>query len=135
MFGEGVETLAIAEEIRFRRESDDAEHAVDAARSLPALLRSADGRAAVDVRVRVERSGLAAFPASLRDAAEEGGGGEREVWIDGARRRRPVVSPAKGESGKEGAGAALLESPYWSAVVPGGWRWQRAAWGLELRRA
>jgi N-methylhydantoinase A/oxoprolinase/acetone carboxylase beta subunit len=58
----------------------------------------------------------------------------RRVWIDGTFQEVPVVGVEARRRLGSGAGPAVLDSPWWTALVPPGFGWRAEPWGIRIFR-
>ena len=133
MFGEGVAAGGCTESVRVRDEKGGAEHPANGA-SAPASLSGANGRVAVDFRLGVPGSGRSEFPtASANGGGEKGDrvGGERQALLGRESKNVPVRD---GAALNKTAGPCVVETPYWSAIVPAGWTAESVGFGLRISR-
>ncbi len=132
MFGEGVEGVECRVTMRARDEDGGAEHAVSDSRDPPESLRAGKGRFALDYRLGVTGSGRKEFPRWAAEGARAEHAGERIVLV--GRETRSVRVLDAGALGGTVSGPCLLETPFWSAVVPTGWNVAETGYGLRLNR-
>ena len=134
MFGEGISGDGCQATLRVRDEKTAAEIEVTAdAEALPAL-GNGRGRVTLDYRSTVPQTGLAAFPRGERAAGKAGGARERAVLVGKESRTVAVIDAASFAVGDRGEGPCVLETLYWSALVPSGWRFEETDAGLRLER-
>jgi len=129
MFGEGVGAAGCTVNVRVHDEKG-AEYAANGS-SAPLSLASANGRVAVDFRLGVPGSGRTEFPSVSANGDRANGGGERAALVGRESKKVPVRDGT--ERGKL-AGPAVVETPYWSAIVPAGWTTESVAFGLRFSR-
>jgi len=132
MFGEGVEGVACRVTMRARDEDGGAEHAASDSREPPESLRAVRGRFALDYRLGVTGSGRNEFPRGAGEGGRAEHAGERIVLV--GRETRSVRVLDAGALGGTVSGPCLLETPFWSAVVPAGWNVAETGYGLRLNR-
>jgi hypothetical protein len=101
---------------------------------VPAALKSAGGRVVLDHRASLPGSGRPRLPAPSRREQASSGPRERTLLLDGHPVAAPVVDADALRDGDRGSGPCLLESPYWSAVIPRGWTWMNGELGLRLTK-
>jgi len=130
MFGEGVPGSACRAKVRVREEQGAREHEVGDLRQLPSGLEAGNGRVAVDYRFALDGSGRSEFPRVARNGAG-GVGGERPASLGGKRQQLRVLD---GDAPGEAAGPCLIETAFWSALVPAGWTIADTEFGLRLTR-
>ena len=130
MFGEGVPGSACRATVRVREENGTKEHAVADPRQVPSGLLAGNGRVTVDYRLAFDGSGRSEFPRVARNGSS-GASGERVALLGGRPQSLRVL-----DGGAPGAasGPCLLETPFWSAVVPAGWAIADTEFGLRLTR-
>lgn len=129
MFGEGVAAAGCAASVRVRDEKGE-EHTANGA-SAPASLASAKGRVAVDFRLGVPASGRSEFPSVSANGDAGKSGGERTALV--GRESKSVPVRDGGALAKLG-GPAVVETPYWSAIVPAGWSAEAVGFGIRFSR-
>jgi N-methylhydantoinase A/oxoprolinase/acetone carboxylase beta subunit len=132
MFGEGVEGVACRVTMRAREEDGGAEHAVSDSREPPESLRAVKGRFALDFRLGVTGSGRNEFPRWAGNGARAEKAVERSALV--GREAKSVRVLDAGALGGTVSGPCLLETPFWSAVVPAGWNVAETEYGLRLNR-
>jgi hypothetical protein len=134
MFGEGISSDGCRTTMRVRDEKTAAEIEVSAAaESLPAL-GNGRGRVTLDYRSTVPKTGLEAFPRADRATAKGGASRERPVLVGKETQTVPVIDASVFAAGERGEGPCVLETLYWSALVPSGWRFEETDAGLRLER-
>ena len=134
MFGEGVGSNETTVSIRLHTNGSD--RYLDSAENLASLLEGASGTTVLDYRL-AKRASAETKPLLVqrpRGAGAGGSGAQREVLVAGERRSVALVAADGVCVGDSGAGPCLLESPYWSAMVPGGWQWTLSEDGFRLAR-
>ncbi len=132
MFGEGVPNAKCRVDVRLRQEEGGQEFAVADVASVPKDAAAAKGRVAIDYRFTFTGSGQTEFPKSAANGAESGAaGGKRKALIGG---KSESVAVVDGGQGTKAAGPCLVETPFWSAVVPSGWNVASTEFGLRLTR-
>jgi N-methylhydantoinase A len=132
MFGEGVEREGCRVAMRARDEAGGVHHALSDSREPPEWLRALKGRFALDYRLGVEGSGRAEFPRWAGNGARAETVSERRALVGGETRRVKVLDA--GALGGTVGGPCVLETPFWSAVVPAGWTVSETEYGLRLNR-
>jgi N-methylhydantoinase A/oxoprolinase/acetone carboxylase beta subunit len=132
MFGEGVDRGDCRVELRARDENGREEHALCDSREPPESLRAIKGRFALDYRLGVLGSGHAEFPRWAGGGARGETGAERRALFGGDTRKVKVLHASA--LGGTVEGPCLLETPFWSAVVPAGWKVTEMEYGLRLNR-
>ncbi len=132
MFGEGVGLASCSSSVRVRDESGGGEHAVADGAIAPATLRKANGRVAVDFRLGVPGSGRSEFPSASANGTGAVIAGER-VALVGRESKKVSVRDGAALEGKA-SGPCIVETPYWSALVPAGWTADAVRFGLRLSR-
>jgi N-methylhydantoinase A/oxoprolinase/acetone carboxylase beta subunit len=130
MFGEGVPGSACRANIRVREEKGAKEHEVGDPRQVPRELEVGNGRVAVDYRFAVDGSGRTEFPRVARNGSSTPSG-ERVALLGGKPQRLRVLD---GDAPVDAAGPCLIETAFWSAVVPAGWTIADTGFGLRLTR-
>src|SRR5262249_41528394 len=130
---EGVPSAACRGSVRVRDENGGAEHALGDVIEPPEPLRGAKGRFALDYRLAVEGSGRSEFPRASRNGGPAGAGRERPALF-GRQMKSVRVIDAAALGADPVRGPCLLETPFWSAVVPAGWHVAEAEFGLRLTR-
>jgi len=132
MFGEGVASGSCRSEVQVRDENGAAPHAVGAAQEAPQALSRANGRFAIDYRLAVEGSSRREFPNVAANGAVASRSKERQALLG---RETKSVRVLDGSS-LEGTvnGPCILETSFWSAVVPPGWRAAQSGFGIRLTR-
>lgn len=134
MFGEGVSNDQNWVSIRLH--SNGTEHYFDSMHNLGSLLGSANGTTVLDYRV-AKRASAETGPQLLQSGRVGDAGmgvARREVLVGGARRSVDLIAAEGVCVGDMGAGPCLIESPYWSAMLPAGWRWTHTEDGFRLAR-
>ncbi len=134
MFGEGVSGADGVGSKRLRNEANGVEHELSESASLPSALASSNGRMVLDYRVTARGSGRSDFPSPERGHAQSVGDAERNAVMGGREARVRVVDAAGFSPGMSGAGPCVIESAYWSCVVPSGWKWADTDLGIRLSR-
>jgi N-methylhydantoinase A len=132
MFGEGVEGVACRATMRARDEGGGAEHAASDFREPPESLRAVKGRFALDYRLGLPGSGREEFPRGAGNEARPEHAVERRALVGQEVESVRVVHA--GALGGSVNGPCLLETPFWSAVVPAGWNVAEMGYGLRLNR-
>jgi len=132
MFGEGVESVACRLTMRARDEDGSAEHAASDSREPPESLRAVKGNFALDYRLGVQGSGRSKFPRRAGNGARAEHPGERSALVGRETKSLRVLEP--GALGGTASGPCLLETPFWSAIVPAGWNVDETGYGLRLNR-
>ncbi len=135
MFGEEVATADCVGSRRLRSERDGGEFEINENGGLPDALAKSNGRVVLDYHSTLASTGLSQFPASAA-AAQAGSGAhvERPVLLGNKPTRVPIVDAGGFTPGMSGQGPCVLESPYWSAVLPVGWKWHNTEFGVRLSR-
>jgi len=134
MFGEKVPPSSCIGTIRARDESDGTDYECGDAAVMPPLLSSGRGHAVLDYQATLPASGLTQFPAVADAGAGNGGDSERLVLFGKKPVRAQIVDAGGLAVDARGHGPCVLESPYWSAVLPAGWKWQETEFGMRLWR-
>jgi N-methylhydantoinase A/oxoprolinase/acetone carboxylase beta subunit len=135
MFGEGVPASGCVGSKRLRAEADGIEYDLQDAAGVPAALAQGNGRVVFDYQSTFGASGLTQFP-----TPETGQGGaagaqvERPVLLGNKPTTIQIVDAAGFKPGMTGHGPCVVESAYWSAVLPAGWKWQDTEFGVRLSR-
>jgi len=132
MFGEGIERSGCRVAMRARDEAGGADHALSDSREPPESLRALEGRFALDYRLVVQGSGRAEFPRWARNGARAEKASERSALFGGQSQQAKVLDADV--VGGTVTGPCLLETPFWSAVVPAGWKVVQTEYGLQLNR-
>lgn len=133
MFGEGVPGAACRGSVRVREENGAREYPVADPSQPPEGLREGGGRFALDYRFALGGSGASDFPRVARNggAAESA---ERAVMLGRELAMLRVLDADAFVAGTKASGPCLLETPFWSAVVPAGWSIADTEFGLRLTR-
>ena len=132
MFGEGVPVANCAPSVRVRDEKNRQEHATSDPKSPPKSLGTANGRVAVDFRLALPGSGRSEFPALSTNGGSTAPSGERAALVGRESKSLPVRDGSALAS--KTSGPCILETPYWSAIVPAGWSAESVGFGLRLSR-
>ena len=132
MFGEGVATASCRAEVEVRDEGGGGSHALTDSAEPPAALARANGRFAVDYRLAVEGSGRREFPGLSSNGTTRAGAKERPALVG---RETKTLGVVDGDAlGKAVDGPCMLETAFWSAVVPPGWRATQTEFGIRIAR-
>ena len=136
MFGEGVSGASCIASRRLRGEVNGREYAVGDSPDLPEALSEAkeNGRLVLDYRFTARDSGLANFPVAQRSEGTEAAERERAVLFGGTPTPVRVVDASGFKPGMSGVGPCVIESSYWSAVLPAGWHWRETDLGVQISR-
>jgi N-methylhydantoinase A len=132
MFGEGIEDGACHVTMRVRDEDGSADHAAPDSREPPESLRAVKGHFALDYRIGVPGSGRSEFPRWAGNGARAEHAGERSALVGRETKSLRVLDA--GALGGRVSGPCLLETPFWSAIVPAGWNVEETGYGLRLNR-
>ncbi len=132
MFGEGASQDECAASIRVRC-GDEPERQVDRIDQLATVLEGASGNVVFDYRLAARGSAQDGLPLA-EGGRSEAGAATREILVGDKRRSVPVVDAEAVRVGSAGDGPCLLQSPYWSAVLPEKWRWSLTENGFRLSR-
>ncbi len=132
MFGEGVTSDETV--ISIRLHCNGTERYLDTAENLGVLIEGANGTTVLDYRLAKRASAEGNPHLVERGRGAQTAAAQREVLVAGARRGVDLVAAESVSVGDKGAGPCLLESPYWSAMLPGGWRWNLTEDGFRLAR-
>lgn len=132
MFGEGVPDAKCRIDVRVREEEGGREHAVTDLAALPKGISASSGRVTIDYRAAFDGSGRTEFPKSTANGAGSGtAAGSRRALVGGTIQSIPVADGAKAG---QISGPCLIETAFWSAVVPSGWSVADTEFGLRLTR-
>jgi N-methylhydantoinase A len=134
MFGEGVASAACNDRVRAYNENDGAEYVLKAAQAVPRAFREGAHRAVIEYEQAVRDSGREEFPVPQITSGAGTGGGQRPVLLGARSVLVPVIDAAAFRPGTAGHGPCVLESPYWSALLPAGWHWSDTELGVRLSR-
>ncbi len=132
MFGEGVPKDETAVSIRLH--TDGTERYVDSAGNLGRFLKDANGATVLDYRLAKRGSAETNPQLVLSGRGARTDAARREVLIGGAPRNVELIVAESVSVGDAGEGPCLIESPYWSAALPAGWRWNLTEDGFRLAR-
>ncbi|MBI2962167.1 MAG: hydantoinase/oxoprolinase family protein [Deltaproteobacteria bacterium] len=133
MFGESVPSAACRGAVRLREENGSREVPVADPLQPPDELRQRGGRFALDYRFALGASGASGFPRVARDGAA-GPPTERRALVGGELATLRVLDAGGLAAGTASSGPCLLETPFWSALVPEGWSIAETGFGLRLTR-
>jgi N-methylhydantoinase A len=132
MFGEGVAVATCASSVRVRDENGGEPHASSDVKQAPPSLGATKGRVAVDFRLALPGSGRNEFPITGTNGAGDARGAERTALVGHEWKRVPV---RQGEAlGGKASGPCIVETAYWSAIVPAGWTVEPLEFGLRFSR-
>lgn len=134
MFGEGVPSQGCKRTVRVRRENGEGAEEVADLRAAPQAMRQGNGRFAIDYRSALDGSALAEFPRVKRNGGAPAPSGSRDVLFGREMRNVRVIDGAALAAGAKCAGPCLLETAFWSAVLPAGWSAVDTEFGLRLTR-
>jgi N-methylhydantoinase A len=130
MFGEGMSEASCRAEIEVRDEAGSRGHAlVDGAEPPPGLDR-ANGRYAVDYRLAVDGSARREFPNGRTNGDAVHGARERPVLV--GRDTKTVAIIDGGAIDGSVSGPCIVETAFWSAVLPPGWHATGGRFGIRL---
>jgi N-methylhydantoinase A/oxoprolinase/acetone carboxylase beta subunit len=133
MFGEGASEDDCAWSLRVRC-ADGTERRADRLEQVGAIVEHAGSGAVFDYRLSKRASAHQNLPALTTGRTREAPPSDREIILDGSRHRVPVVDADAVGRGETGNGPCLIQSPYWSAVLPSGWKWKLTEYGFRLSR-
>jgi N-methylhydantoinase A len=134
MFGEGVSGDDCRTTIRVREEKTGAVIEVSDDGVSPTNLGDGGGRVTLDYRSTLPGTGLVDFPRAESPAGKGSSRRERPVLLGREARSIQVIEASSFATGDRGDGPCVLETLYWSALVPPGWRYEQTGSGLRLER-
>lgn len=135
MFGEAVAAAGCVGLRRLRCETDGTEYELQEAAGLPERLAQRNGRVVFDYQFTVTDSGLTQFPVpETGQQVVRNGRVERPVLLASNPSAVRIVDAGAFKPGMAGEGPCVVESPYWSAVLPAGWKWYDTELGVRLSR-
>lgn len=129
MFGEGIPTEQTVASVRVA--DGNGTQAVEAGTGWSRKVADAKDGTVVDYRLVRQGSALSGFPQSDERGAQARGG-ERPVLVDGKSQTLPVVDRTGMTTGSRGDGPCVIEADFWSTVLPRGWKWECADWGVRF---
>ena len=118
--------------MRVRDEDGSAEHPASDSREPPESIRAVKGHFALDYRIGVPGSGRSEFPRWAGNEARAEQAGERSALVGRETKSLRVLDA--GALGGRVSGPCLLETPFWSAIVPADWNVEETGYGLRLNR-
>lgn len=134
IFGEGVNSSRCLAWRRLRGDGFDLDCDLGGSSELPpGVSDGRGGRVVLDHRLTVQDSALRDFPVPERGPKPEVAP-TRKVLLGGKTVAVPVVQTAGLAPGAKGKGPCMIESAYWSALLPKGWSWEETLLGIQLSR-
>ena len=130
MFGEGIG--AEESEARVRISHGEESRTLDAGNDWTKAVGGLRAGTVVDFRLTRKGSALDGFPQTTEESGASTRSGKRPVLVGGKSETLPVFDRSGMHSGARGDGPCVVEADFWSAVLPRGWKWECAEWGVRF---
>jgi N-methylhydantoinase A/oxoprolinase/acetone carboxylase beta subunit len=133
MFGEGISGTAYLSSLQLRNEKDGSVVKVEGSLKIPETVKNGCDGLVLDYRCTATSEKEEQFPTPERSRDKGTELAAREMLLNKARMRIPVVAAESFSVEQSGSGPCLIESSYWSAVVLPGWQWEETGRGVRIR--